>query len=79
LDLHHHVLAGAQRCRVDLGDRGGSERCLVEPREDVLEAGAEILLDRQTHLVERLGGHLIAALLELADELRVGTGPRPRR
>ncbi len=42
--------------------------CLVEPREHVVEAGAEVLLDGEAHLVERLGGHLVAALLELSDE-----------
>ena len=79
LHLDHDVLAGVQRGGVDLGDRGGRERRLVEPREHVLEAGAEVLLDGEAHFVERLGGHLVAALLELARPARRGTGPRRRR
>ena len=51
----------------------------VEPREHVLEPGAEVLLDGEAHLVERLGGHLVAALLELARPARPGTAPRRRR
>ena len=41
----------------------------VELLEDVVEAAAEVLLDGQAHDVERLGRHLVAALLELVDEL----------
>ena len=61
--------AGQQRRCVDLGDRRSSERGLLEVTEHVLEPGAEILLDRDADDVERLGLHLVAALLELGDEL----------
>ena len=38
LHLDDDVFAGAQPCRVDLGDRRGRERCAVERLEHVLEA-----------------------------------------
>ena len=69
LHLDDDVLAGAQPRRVDLGDRRRGERRAVERLEHVLEARPEILLDGSPHVVERLGGHLVAALLELVDQL----------
>ena len=43
------------------------------------DRAAEVLLDRRPHGVERLGLDLIAALLELGDQLGAGTVPRPTR
>ena len=54
---------------MDLGDRCRGQGGLVDPLEHVGERTAEVLLDRAAHGVERLGLHLVAALLELADEL----------
>ena len=70
LDLDDDVLAGAQPRPVDLGDRRRRERRAVERLEHVLEARPEILLDGPAHVVERLGGDLVAAFLELVDQLR---------
>ena len=70
LHLDDHVLAAAQRCRVHLGDRGRGQRRAIEDGEDALERHAEVFLDHLADRIERFGGHLVAALLELLDELR---------
>ena len=41
----------------------------VERLEDVLERPSEVGLDGAAHVVERLGRHLVAAALELLDQL----------
>ena len=68
LDLDDDLLAGAQGGSVHRGDRGSGDRCALEVREHVLEAGAEVGLHDGPHHVEGLGRHLVAALLELGDE-----------
>ena len=69
LHLHHDLLAGVERGGVDLGDRRGGERGRRSKRRRRPRAGAEILLDGGPHVVEGLGRHLVAALLELLDQL----------
>ena len=69
LDLDDDILAGAQPGPVDLGDRGRSDGRAVERREHVLQRPAELGLDRSADHIERLGGDLVAAALELLDEL----------
>ena len=69
LHLDDDLLAGAQRGGVHLGDRGGGERGGVERGEQVLDPAAEVGLDHRADGVERLGRHLVAAQLELADQL----------
>ena len=69
LHLDDDVLAGAQPRGVDLGDRRGGQRRALEALEHGLQRLAELGLDGAAHDVERLGRHLIAAALELLDEL----------
>ena len=69
LHLDHDVLAGAQGGAVHLGDRGGRERLGVEALEHLLERPTEVLLDHAAHDAERLRRHLVAAALELGDQL----------
>ena len=69
LHLHDDVLAGSEGRRVDLRDRSGGERDRVEGLEHLFEGAVEVLLDDQSHGVEALRGHPIAAELELAHEL----------
>ena len=69
LHLDNHLGAVEQFGRVHLSDRSGSERLAGELGEDILETGAEIGFDCGANHLERLSGHLVAALLELVDEL----------
>ena len=69
LDLDDDLLPADEAGDVHLGDRGGGERRLVERDEDLVETAAEILLDGAADVIERLRRHLVAAALELADEL----------
>ena len=69
LHLDDDLFAGEQRGRMHLGDGRGGERRLVEAREHVVDAGAEVALDHLADHVERLGGHLIATQLEFVDQL----------
>lgn len=69
LHLDHHPLAGDQFSRMDLGDGRGGQRRVVDPGEHRTETGAEFLFD---HLLDGrpwLGADLIAAALELGDQL----------
>jgi hypothetical protein len=68
LDLDHHVLAGPQRGGVDLGDRRGRQRLLVEAVEHLPQGPAEVLLHHLADRLPRLGWHLVTALLELGDQ-----------
>ena len=52
-----------------LGDRRRRQRGLVDPLEHLVQRTPEILLDRRPHRLERFGLHLVAALLELRDQL----------
>ena len=54
---------------VDLGDRRGCQRRAVEPLERRADRPAELLLDHLLDHRPRLGLHLVAAELELVDEL----------
>ena len=69
LHLDDDLLTGAQSGHVDLGDRRGGNRRLGELREHVLERNAEVVLDGTSHVGERLGWNLVAAALELVDQL----------
>ena len=69
LHLHDDVLARAQRRAVHLRDRRRGEGLGVEPREHLLRAAAEVLLHHPADHRERLRRHLVAAPLELRDEL----------
>ena len=69
LHLHHDRLARAQPGSVDLGDGGGGEGLAVEPLERGLDGPAELGLDDSSDRRERLGRHLVAAQLELPDQL----------
>ena len=79
LHLHHDLFAGraaVRRCTwaIDAAASG----LAVEAREDGLERAAEVRLDDLPDVAERLGRHLVAALLELVDEL-VGEEALARR
>ena len=78
LHLHHDLLAGAQPGGVHLGDGGGGDGRLVEPLEQLVERAAEVDLDHGPDVGERLGRHLVAQQLELADQL-VGEEALARR
>ena len=69
LDLDDDVLARDQAGGVHLGDRGGGDRLGGERLEDLAERPSEVGLDGPADVVERLGGHLVAAALELLDQL----------
>ncbi len=69
LHLDDDRLAGVEGRRVDLGDRRRGQRRAVEPGEGGLEGGAEVGLDHLPHDRERLGRDLVAAALELLDQL----------
>ena len=77
LHLDDDVLDRAQPCGVDLGDRGRGERRQSNEAKTSSSA-SEIGLDHLAHDVERLRGHLVAAPLELVDQLW-GRVPRPTR
>ena len=68
LHLDDDLFAGVQRCRVNLGDRRGSEWRAIEFGEDRLQRNAEIFLDNLAHVFERFCRNLITALLELCDQ-----------
>ena len=63
-NLHHHHPPGLQERRMDLRDRRGRERVLVDPRE-VLEP--DVVVDRGANRSERHGRDLVHQLLELVD------------
>ena len=69
LDLDRHAAAVVERRAVDLADRGGGDRLLVEVVEHVLERLVELLLDHLAHVLEvdRRGG--VSERRELALEL----------
>jgi hypothetical protein len=69
LDLDHNLFAGSQPGGVHLGDRRRRQRGLVDPLEHLVQWTPEVLLDRGPHGVERLRLDLVAALLELRDQL----------
>ena len=50
LDLDRDVAPVVQRGAVDLADRGGGDRLLVEVGEDLVERLAELLLDHLAHV-----------------------------
>ena len=56
LDLDHHPLPGAQRGRVDLGDRGRCDGGAVERDEDLARGAAEVLLECPADRRKGLGG-----------------------
>lgn len=69
LHLDDHVLAGVQGGPVDLRDRRRRHRRLLEGGEDGLDRLAQVLLHDPAHRGERLGGHPVAAALELLDQV----------
>ncbi len=69
LHLDDDVLARAQPGTVHLGDRGGGDGSDIEGLEHLAERSPEIGLDGRPDDVERLRRHLVAAALELVDEL----------
>ena len=67
----------AQARPVDLADRGGRERLLVEPCEDVVQWRPERGLDLLLDVRDGDRRHVVLELLQLADELgRQQIGPR---
>src|SRR5262249_3171935 len=69
LHLDHHLLAARQARGVHLRDRRGGDRLLVEPGEGALERRTEIFLDDPPDEPEGLRRDLVAAPLELVDQL----------
>src|SRR5262249_13193034 len=69
LYLHHHVFAGMQRGGVYLRDRSRGQALHVEARETLGERAAEIRFDDAADGVERFRRNLIAARLELVNQL----------
>ena len=69
LHLDDDLLAGDEAGRVHLRDRRRRDRLLVELGEELLERAAEVDLDDGPDVLERLGRHLVAQLLELGDQL----------
>jgi hypothetical protein len=78
LDLDDDLLAAGQPRRMDLRDRRRGDRRLLQGNEDLRDRPAEVLLDDATDHGERLGRNLVAAALELVDELG-RKQPLPRR
>ncbi len=79
LHLDDHLLAGAQARRVHLRDRRGGEALARRSARTRSSSGrAEVLLDDLLDDGERLRRHLIAAALELLDQL-VGKDALARR
>ena len=66
LHLHRHVAAVVQLRAVDLPDRGGGDRLLVELREGLLQRLAHLLLDHLAHVLE---GHLRRGVAQLGELL----------
>ena len=69
LDLDRDLAAVVQRRAVDLADRGGGDRLLVEVGEDLVERLLELGLDHLAHVVEAHLRRRVAQLAELALEL----------
>ncbi len=69
LDLDGHAAAVGQGGAVDLADRGGGDRFLVELLEDVADAITELLFDHLAHVLEGHRGSRVAQRPELALEL----------
>ncbi len=69
LHLDDHGLAGLEARRVDLGDRGGGDGCLVELAELLLERHAEVGFDDAADHGKRLGGNPVTKKPELGHEL----------
>ena len=69
LDLDHHRRPVAQRRRVHLRDGGRGERRLLDRGEDGAEGAAQLLGEHLLDDRPRLGGHLVAAPLELGHQL----------
>jgi hypothetical protein len=70
LHLYDDLLTTSQPREVDLRDRGGSDRCFIELREELLERTTEVFLDDSADGGERLRRHLVAALFELVYQFR---------
>ena len=69
LDLHHHRRPVAQRGRVHLGDGGGGQRGVVHGGEHRPDGPAQLFEEHALDDRPRLGGDLVAAPLELGDQL----------
>src|SRR5262249_8082748 len=69
LDLDDHLFAPGQPRRMHVRDRCRRDRRLVEGREGTRDRHAEIFLDDAPHDGERLSRNLVAAALELVDQL----------
>ncbi len=69
LDLDRHLATVAEPRPVDLADRRGGDRLLVELVEDVGDAIAQLLLDHLAHVAEGDRGRGVAQDGELALEL----------
>ena len=78
-DLDRDLLAGAGHGEMDLGDRGGCDRAIIEFREQLIEGLTERVLDRPAgeRAVERwqvvlqlrqVGGHLLAEQIRARGE-----------
>ena len=66
LHLHRHLAAVVQLRAVDLADRGGGDRLLVELGERLLQRLAHLLLDHLAHVLE---GHLRRGVAQLGELL----------
>ena len=66
LHLHGHIAPVVQLRAVDLPDRGGGDRLLVELRERLLQRLAHLLLDHLAHVLE---GHLRRGVAQLGELL----------
>jgi len=69
LHLDCHLAAVVERGFVDLADRGGGDRLLLEGLEDVLDRFFQVLLDHPAHLLEGDRGCGVAQLGQLVLEL----------
>ena len=67
-DLEDHVLARQEPRPVDLGDRGGGNRDIVEAREDLIDRPLPLGFENGPRLLDRKGRNLILELAELLDE-----------
>ena len=68
LHLHDDVLTRAQPSPMHLRDRRGCQRLALERREHRVQWRAQLRLHDGPHVLERLGRHLVAELLELTDQ-----------
>jgi hypothetical protein len=77
LHLDHHPLAVGKPGAMDLTDRGGGDRHVVEFGEELLDRPAEFLLDGVADLIWWVGRHIILKLLQFLGQRRSDdVGPR---